>query len=1012
MSRPRHAPARALAALLAGTCLSAVAAHAQDATWVGATGNWQDSANWSPATVPLGTATFGATGAPVIDFAAQPLTTIGTMVFGSGAQPYVFFLCGCEELRFTAGGIVNSSADAPTFNSAGRLVFTNASTAANAVINNDRFLEFFNQSTAGAAAITNLSGSGVVRFFDSANAGAATIVNDNGVVRFFNSSNAGTATITNNIAGAVDFRDASSASGATINNGDGATVNFRNTSTGGTATINNTIFGFVRFNDTSTAGNATINNSANNFFFGIADVRFTDSSTAGNATINNSGLGITEFRQNSTAGNATIENTHLGHVQFIGQATAGNATIINNGVAGTAFFNRSTAGNATIITNSGETVFFDRATGGNAQFITAAGADVDFSGTRGANNDGQITAGSIAGGGTYFIGGFNTLTVGSNNLSTEVSGVVADFNFCCGGPPGPGSLVKTGAGALTLSGMNTYTGSTTVNAGSLIVNGSIAHSSGLAVNSGALVGGTGFLPSTVINAGATLSPGNSVGTITANSLLFTPNSFYRVEILGSSADKTVVVGTATLAGTVQVSTLGSVQFGQPYTIVTSQTPNGRIGQFDGLTGVGNYLNATLSYTPTDALLTFLPSFSGASGLNINQNAVANALDRGFTLAGGTAGFEALFQLPPASLPYLLSQLSGEIRSAVAPAGFESMGQFLTLMLDPFAGTRGEAGNPQGPALGFAPEKQVAREAASAFAAYRAITKAPPWTAFEPRWTIWAAGYGGTSNARGDAVVGSQDRRANSGNLAAGADYRLSPDTVVGFAVAGGATNFSLDGGLGSGRGDIVQGGVYGATRFDDYYLAASLAAAYYDVSTDRTVSFAGATSRLTANFAASGFGARIEGGRRFVVAGSGVTPFAAMQAQTIHLPAVNEVAVSGPANVALAYGEQNASRLRSELGVKVDGQVGEWVGGSLFLFGRAAWAHQFWRDNPAIAALTILPGSGFTVQGAFTAADSALLSSGAELKFRNGLSLRGKLEAELAPTAAAYQASLTLRQIW
>ena len=40
-----------------------------------------------------------------------------------------------------------------------------------------------------------------------------------------------------------------------------------------------------------------------------------------------------------------------------------------------------------------------------------------------------------------------------------------------------GSLVKTGSGTLTLSGINSYTGATTVNAGTLMVNGSIATSS-------------------------------------------------------------------------------------------------------------------------------------------------------------------------------------------------------------------------------------------------------------------------------------------------------------------------------------------------------------------------------------------------------------------------------------------------------------------------------------------------------------------------------------------------------
>ena len=77
-----------------------------------------------------------------------------------------------------------------------------------------------------------------------------------------------------------------------------------------------------------------------------------------------------------------------------------------------------------------------------------------------------VIAGSIAGSGLYYIGGGNTLTVGSNNLSTTVSGVIADNNPC-GCTTGSGSLVKVGSGELTLSGINTYTGTTAVSGGFL-----------------------------------------------------------------------------------------------------------------------------------------------------------------------------------------------------------------------------------------------------------------------------------------------------------------------------------------------------------------------------------------------------------------------------------------------------------------------------------------------------------------------------------------------------------------
>ena len=119
----------------------------------------------------------------------------------------------------------------------------------------------------------------------------------------------------------------------------------------------------------------------------------------------------------------------------------------------------------------------------------------------------------------------------------------------------------------------------------------------------------------------------------------------------------------------------------------------------------------------------------------------------------------------------------------------------------------------------------------------------------------------TTSTDGDpAVVGSHDLTARTAGFAGGLDYRLSPNTVVGFALAGGGTNWSLAQGLGGGKSDAFQAGVYGVTRSGPAYLAAAFAFTNHWMSTDR---FAVAGDHLTASFNAQSFGGRVEGGYRF-----------------------------------------------------------------------------------------------------------------------------------------------------
>jgi outer membrane autotransporter protein len=802
---------------------------------------------------------------------------------------------------------------------------------------------------------------------------------------FLNSTSASTITITNE--GQLFFNDSSSAASATMTNSGGEII----------------------FSNSSTAASATIINGTTGFFGAPGELVFLDNSTAGNSVITNNNGSLIAFGQvagtdTPTAGNATITNKAGGEIDFNAFSTAGNATITTN--------------------NNARTLFFDNSTGGNARLIASGtNAIVDFTETIGPNSDGQISAGSIEGSGKFYIGSGNTLTVGSNNLSTIVSGVIADFSCGCGGIL-PGSLVKIGTGTLTLSGNNTYTGSTTVNGGTLEVDGSIAHTSSVMINAGGTLSGTGLvdppLATTTIASGGTLAPGNAAsptGTLTiGGNLAFLSGAFYLVQLTPSAAAFTTVGGTANLAGTVQAVLAPGSYSKRSYDILHA-TGSLAGTTFNGLTLSNPNYGGSLSYTTTDVFLNLTAALGGiGSGLNINQQNVANALNTFFNNGGVLPpGFSTIFGLTGPQLSQALSQLDGEDTTGAQKSAFQLMSDFLNLMLDPSSGGGGfggGGGSGSGGATGFAPE-QDATLPSEIVSAYNAmLTKAPPKPqTFDQRWTAWGSAFGGTSHIDGDPVIGSTNVRVGDFGFAGGMSYHLSPETLFGFAIAGGGTNWSLDQNLGSGRSDAFEAGVYAKTHSGPAYLSAALAFANHWFTTNRTSALG---DQLQGKFQGQSYGGRLEAGYRFSVPATnyliGFTPYAALQAQSFHTVAFTETDLTA-GGFGLNFAAMNATDTRSELGMRAD-DLTMFGAMPLILRGRLAWAHD-WVSNPALGAVfQTLPGSNFIVNGAAPPKNSALTTASAELRMTENWSLLGKFDGELGRGAQTYGGTGTLRYSW
>ena len=441
-----------------------------------------------------------------------------------------------------------------------------------------------------------------------------------------------------------------------------------------------------------------------------------------------------------------------------------------------------------------------------------------------------------------------------------------------------------------------------------------------------------------------------------------------------------------------------------YTILTAGSVSGSFGTLTN-TNLPANTHDTLSYDGTHAYLDLALNLTtpAPGGLNGNQQAVANALINFFNSTGGI----------PAAFSSLkaggLTQASGESATGSQQTTFNAMNQFMGVLTDPFIDGRGDGqGGGTSTATGYASTQKPA----AVSDAYAMFTKAPPAVSFEQRWSVWAAGYGGSQTTDGNAALGSNTATSRIAGTAVGADYRISPFTIAGFALAGGGTSFSVAG-SGSGRSDLFQAGAFVRHNVGPAYISAALAYGWQDITTDRTVTIAG-VDQLRARFNANAWSGRVEGGYRFVtpwLGGIGLTPYAAGQFTTFELPSYAEQVVSGANTFALAYGARSVTAPRGEMGVRTDKS---WAmqNAILTLRGRLAWAYDGNTDRAIGATFQTLPGASFVVGGAAQSHNKALTTASAEVKWINGWSAAATFEGEFSDVSRSYAGKGVVRYQW
>jgi uncharacterized protein with beta-barrel porin domain len=344
------------------------------------------------------------------------------------------------------------------------------------------------------------------------------------------------------------------------------------------------------------------------------------------------------------------------------------------------------------------------------------------------------------------------------------------------------------------------------------------------------------------------------------------------------------------------------------------------------------------------------------------------------------------------------------QAETAQATLLAMTQFTQTLLDPAIDGRGASaalGDATLDAYAAASSDQtrggVGRDVYAAF-----YGKTVSGSSYTPRWNVWASGFGG-SQVSSSAAQGSGSSSRIFASVV-GADYSLSPQTRLGFAMAGGGTNFT--GSAGSGRSDLFQAGAFVHHAIGRAYVASALAYGWQAMSSDHP-----GIDQLNAALNANAYSGRIESGYQFATPWFGMTAYAAGQFMTFNLP----ISAAQPAYIsnalATAFGSDRINDNRSELGVRTSASLA--LGdGIVNLRARVAWAHDFTAAGTMPAALQALPGLGYVASGAALAPNSTLAGGTIELKWLNGWVAAATFDGELSSQVRSYTGKAVMRYAW
>ncbi|WP_234418020.1 autotransporter outer membrane beta-barrel domain-containing protein, partial [Xanthomonas fragariae] len=663
----------------------------------------------------------------------------------------------------------------------------------------------------------------------------------------------------------------------------------------------------------------------------------------------------------TVSGTGSLEKAGTGVLQLVGANTYTGGTVVSAG----SLIGNTTSLQGNVVDNA--TLVFDQATDG-----VFAGA---VSGTGGVIKQGAgaltlVAPNTYSGGTTIASGSLIGNTTSLQGSIVDNATIVfdqADDGTFSGNVTGSGTLVKNGAGALTLlmtADSSGFTGLTEVNAGTLSVGNSA--NPGAALGGPVTVGPEGTLTGdgivgSLISAG-TVAIGGTTGTIrVGGNAIFAAGSILQVTPIASGVVTQVMVGgVATVAtGTIlQLVRAFDMPLFTEISVITAA--GGLTGQFTSVVSDYAFVEPNVRTTATVLSVTLGRNTEAMVDAVTapNQQAAAAAVDG---LPTTSPVYQAVVRLPddPEAIRTAFASLSGESHASTA-----------TALLDNRFLTSGIGNHLRG-------DSQDTRVGDT---------------------TVWITGRSLPNHVDGDANTVSVRREDN--GLMAGAERHFGERSVVGIAVGNqDIESWSRQSGD---RADVdgTHVGVYGHADWSAFTLQGAVDYASNSVDSTRRVRLPGVLEeRLTSDYDATAITVSLEASWNLRSGNAVYSPFIAADYTRLKTDGFNE---RGGITV-LSVDSATDTFTTSTVGAR-----GHWeLGRIAALYASAGWRHTFGDRSVQRSTGFVGSGSQFSVQSVTLAKNAVIGELGVNLITSPGSRLSLSLQGLNGDGQTAYGGQVT-----